>query len=161
MYVAQSRRGVPQEIAGLGSFVDNGTTVTVNPMVSLGDPLTQPLDVALDPVRHRLYVGGLGGNTVAPNLTVLDSTTRAVIKRIDLPGPSRAVAVNPDAHQVFVASDRGVLVVDDAQLRVVRKMETGLPFAVATVPGPGRQLYVGDLRSGFLDRLSDSSGIPQ
>lgn len=161
VYVALSRRGTAPEVAALGTIVDDGgSRPRVLPSVDLGDPLVQPTDVAVDPVRDRIYVGGLGGATVAPSVTVLDQPTRQQITRLPMPGPVRAIDINADAGLVFAVGDRGVEVLDTRQLRIVRHIDAGLPFAVATETGPTRQLYVGDFVDGKLRRLSYSSGQP-
>lgn len=160
IFVALSKRGVPVEVAALGSVVDDGVTQVVNPPVSLGPPHTQPTDVALDPGTGRVYVANLGGGTVAPSLTVLDGHTRAIIGAIPLTGPSRAIAINPYGHRVFVASEGTSSTVDTDQVRVIRRSTPGLAFSIAAAPGAERQLYYGDLRAGTITRLSYSSGNP-
>jgi serine/threonine-protein kinase len=63
IYVALSHRGGPgPDVTALGTVIDNGTShpIVLTP-VPLGDPGTQPTDVGLDPIHHRIYVAGLGG----------------------------------------------------------------------------------------------------
>lgn len=157
LYVALNNRSFEPHVSALGVVVDHGGTPQIRPRVDLGPEGTQPAKVAVDAANDRIYVAGLGGGEIRPSLTVLDRSSRAVLARIDLPGPARAVTVNNYAHQIFVASDRGVIVVDDTQLVVDRVIETGIPFSIATEPGPSRQLYAGDVRQGTLTRLSYSS----
>ena len=80
------------------------------------------------------------------------------IARMPVPGPVRAIDINPEAGLVFAAGDRGVEVIDAGPLEVTRHIDAGLPFSVATENGAATQLYVGDLRYGQLRRLSYTSG---
>jgi hypothetical protein len=62
-----------------------------------------------------------------------------------------------------VANDAGVDILDDTTLEVLRRVDTaqaGIPFSTAVDTGTGRDLYVGDLRSGELRRFSYTSGTP-
>jgi YVTN family beta-propeller protein len=163
LYVALSVRPgqTHPALAALGTVIDDGVAPQVLPRVDLGDPLTQPSDVAIDREAGRIYVGGLGGGGVTPTVTVLDLTTRQEITRIPMPGPVRAIDVNADAGLVLAAGDRGVEMIDEARLKIVRHMDAKLPYSVATATGPARQLFAGDFKSGEVHRLSYSSGEPR
>ena len=115
-------------------------------------------------MNKRIYTANLGGGAVgnggvAPSVTVLDLTTRTIIRRVDVPGSARAITVNPYAHQAFVATDRGVRVIGEQSLTIERAMPDGLPFAITTLAGADRQFFTGDLRSGELGRTAYSSGV--
>lgn len=157
LYVAQNRRSEPI-VTALGSVTDDGTNRQIHRRVELGPTNTEPVDVAVDPLNDRIYTANLGGGGVSPSVTVLDRRTRTIIKTINVPGSARAITVNPYAHQVFVAGDRGVDVIGEESLSVIRQIPADLPFAVTTAVGSGRQFYVGGRRSGELTRLSYSSG---
>jgi YVTN family beta-propeller protein len=164
LYVALTRRGQQPapDITALGTVIDDGVSrPRVLAPVDLGTPGTQPVDVAVDPIRHRIYVAGLGGGGVAPSVIVLDQSSRHEITRIPLAGVARAITVNPHAGQVFIAGDSGVFVVNETSLRVERHMTAGAAFAIATDDGSGRQLYTGDFLDGTVRRLNYSSGTPQ
>ncbi|MFI6485775.1 hypothetical protein ACIBH1_48280 [Nonomuraea sp. NPDC050663] len=158
IYIAMSRLAVQPPVTALGAVTDDGVTQTIHPQVPLGPAGTQPWDVAVDPANNRLYTGNLGGGPIQPSVTVLELSSRTIIKQVVTRGPIRAVAVNPYAHQVFAVGDRGVDVVGEQSLSVVRTMQVNLPFAVATGTGQDRHLFVGDVRNGELTRLSYSSG---
>jgi YVTN family beta-propeller protein len=164
IYVAMTNRipGTPLVIA-LGVAVDDGVgRPQVLPRVELGEEAVQPQDVAYDPASDRLYVGGLGGvGTLPPSVTVLDGQDRQIIKRIAMPGPVRAVGVNPASGLVVAAGDRGVELIDEQTLQSVRHIDAGLAFAAAAPTGHARQLFTGDFRSGEVRRLSYSSGEPR
>jgi YVTN family beta-propeller protein len=164
LYVALSVRPgqTHAPLAALGTVIDDGVAPPqVLPRVDLGDPLTQPSDVAIDRESGRIYVGGLGGGGVAPAVTVHDLATRQEITGISMPGPVRAIDLNADAGTVLAAGDRGVEMIDEARLRIVRHIDAKLPYSVATATGPGRQLFAGDFKSGEVHRLSYTSGEPR
>ncbi len=161
VYVAMTKRGGGQpEFAALGAFVDNGVTrPQVLPRVDLGDPSVQPVDVAVDPVGRRLYVGGLGAaGAQPPSVSVLDLDTRQLLARLPNRGPVRAVEVDADGRRVVAVGDRGIDIYDPATLSLVRQIDAGIPFSVAVGPGSDRELFAGDFLSGELHRRSYSSG---
>lgn len=158
VHVALTHRPEPF-VTAVASYVDDGVhqPVALAP-VPLGDPLVQPGDVAVDPGTNRLYVAGLGGNAVHPRLLVVDATNRTLEKEIPLAGPGRAVAINPDAHEVYVSAQSSIAVVDTVSLEIVRKMPASAAFSVASDVGPGRLLWFGDFVDGTLSRRTHSSG---
>lgn len=160
VHVALTHRPEPF-VTAVGSYVDDGVhqPVALAP-VPLGEPLVQPGDVAVDPTSNRLYVAGLGGGGVQPRLLVVDATARTLVKEIPLAGPARAVAVNPDAHRVFVSAQSSITVVDTVSLQIVRTMPAGTAFSIATDSGPGRLLWFGDFVDGTLKRRTYVSGTP-
>jgi DNA-binding beta-propeller fold protein YncE len=158
VYIAMTHRSSEPSFTALARVKDNGTVRTVLPQVDLGDPGIQATDVTLDPGRNRVYVGGLGGGTIAPTVTVLDMTSMQQLARIPMRGPVRAIDGNTSAGLVFAIGDRGVDVIDTGSLTVTRRIDAGLPFAGATENGTGTQLYVGDSTVGQLRRVSYTSG---
>ena len=158
VYIAMTHRSSAPNFTALGRVRDLGAAQLVLPQVDLGDPGIQASDVALDPTRNRVFVGGLGGGTIQPNVTVLDMTTMQQIARMAVPGPIRAIDSNPAAGLVFAVGDRGVNVIDAGSLAVKRHIAAGLPFSVATENGSATQLFVGDVKLGQLRRLSYGSG---
>ena len=61
-----THRSSAPSFTALGRVRDIGATRTVLPQVDLGDPGIQATDVAIDPTRNRVFVGGLGGGTIHP-----------------------------------------------------------------------------------------------
>lgn len=154
IYVALNNRSYEPHVNALG--VASGAGQVLAKVAIPG--VTQPTDVTVDPLNGRVFVANQGGGTTAPSVTALNLRTLAILGSVVLTGSARAITVNGHAHQVFVATDAGVHVVDDSRLTVLRRMPAGLgPYGVATPTGPGRQLYVVNL-SGELVRLSYSSG---
>jgi YVTN family beta-propeller protein len=158
LYVAMSFVSAEPKVAGLTAITDDGTTQVVHPMVGLGAPSVQPRDVTIDTLNDRMYVAAIGGGDTHPGVSVLALSTRTVLGHVDTVGPARAIAVDPFAHQAFVAAQGRIDVVGQHSLTSVRTIPTGTAFSVAVADGPGRHLYTGDLLSGSLTRLAYSSG---
>ena len=160
LYVALSNRAFEPHVNALGVVTDDGQTVQVHPNVPIPG-VTQPIDVAVDPVHSRVYVANLGGGPEPPSVSVVDSNTRQIVATVAKPGPgaTRAITVNGDSGQVFVVSDNGVHVLDQSTNTMVRSMPVGTgPYHLSTAVGSDRQLYVVSRTSGELRRLSYSSG---
>ena len=68
--------------------------------LSLGE---QPVDIAIDTVRGRLYTA----NFVSGDVSVLDTATHEVVDTLDAPGSPVAVAVDPHGQRIFVADHAG------------------------------------------------------
>lgn len=163
IYTTLTRRlgGPLPAVTALGAVIDDGVNrPQVLPTVDLTG-VFEPVDVAVDPIGDRLYVATRGNPTHPPAVVVLDQVTRRQITNVRTRGPVRAVAVNPGTQLVLAAGDRGVDVVDAAELQVTREMNPGIVFSVATATGSDRQLYAGDFVTGQLHRLSYSSGEPR
>ena len=163
IYVAHNNRSFQPFVTALGTVIDDGQTSTVLPLVDLGVAGTQPIDVTFDATHDRIYVAGLGGGGTAANVIALDRTTRTILKRIDLTGPARGIAVNSNANQVIVAGEGGIQLIDGATFEVKRTIAAktgGLAFAVTTENGSDPLFYVGDLKSGDIRRFSHTSGDP-
>jgi YVTN family beta-propeller protein len=140
LYVALSNRSFEPFVNAVAVYGDDGATARVD----VGQLLTQSVDLAVDPSADRLYVANLGGGTVHPSVTALRKSTLAHVATVDVPGPCRAIAVNPDAGELYVAGDRGLQVLDTASLKVRRTIDAGrAPFNVACDEGDGRQVWVG------------------
>ena len=159
VYVTMSSRGAGNDFAKLGRVRDNGATRSVLPSLDLGDPGVQPVDVAFDAQRARLFIAGLGGGNVSPSVIVIGATLGIELARIPVANPLRAISLNADTGQAFAAGDRGVEVVDENAMRVVRHIDAGIAFSVGTANG--RQIYTGDFLDGTLRRLASSGGEPR
>jgi DNA-binding beta-propeller fold protein YncE len=93
----------------------------VSRTIPLGS-MVQPWRVAVDPVAGLVYVIGLGGGTVPPQLIVLDRATLAERGRVTtLSGraDSRALATRDGTGIVHVTGDAGVQVIDAESMAVV------------------------------------------
>lgn len=141
LYVALSNRSFEPFVNAVAVYGDDGTT-----RVDVGQLLTQSVDLAVDPSADRLYVANLGGGGVHPSVTALRKSTLAHVATVNVPGPCRAIAVNPDAGELYVAGDRGLQVLDTASLKVRRTIDAApRPFNVACDEGDGRQVWVGGI----------------
>ncbi len=148
-------RGVPDAFAHVGTVVDDGVNrPRVLEPIDLGSADVRPVDVAIDPLLARVYVGGIGVGAASepPSVTVIHRNTRTQLARIPTPGPVRAVAVDADAGLVFAVGDRGVDVLGTGITEVLHHLDAAVPFSVAVGPGTTRQLYVGDVLTGELRR---------
>ncbi|MFM7426018.1 MAG: YncE family protein, partial [Elainella sp.] len=113
-----------------------------------------------DPDGDRIYVANLGAvgdgtNSVQPNVMVLQRNTLALVETIQVTGPARSIALNSDARQIFVGTDRGVHVINGSTLTVERIIPAGeAPWTVAAAGGTARQVFVGDARTGEITRFA-------
>jgi hypothetical protein len=151
VYIAMTFRSAQPSFTALARVQDTGAVRTVLGQVDLGDPGIQATDVAL--AGGRVYVGGLGGGTVQPSVTVLDAASMQQLARIPMRGPVRAIAADAQSGLVAAAGDRGLDVIDG--FSVIRRMDAGIAFSIATA---GSQLFAGDALLGRLSRLSFTSG---
>ena len=132
-------------------------TATLQPVATLSASGAGWWSVAVDPLRHIGYVGGLSGQ----GITVLDLTTNAIVTTIGLAGPIRfALAVDPPRGLVYAATDTkpGTLSVIDASTNtVVRTIVVGdLPSHI--LPLSGSTVYVTDLGSNDLSVVDPGTG---
>ena len=86
----------------------------------------QPWDVAVDPEAGLVYVLGLGGGGVPPQLIVLDRGGLGERGRVEVAGTPLAVAAQPGTGIAHVATGLGVQIVDGRRAEVA-----------ALVPGRG------------------------
>lgn len=114
--------------------------------------------LALDEVRHRLYVTSLSTGEVA----VIDTTTQAVEKVIPLPTPSvMGVAVDGAKGVIFATSPASdsLFIVDAASGRLLHKTLTGaMPLKVVFEPVHGLA-YVVNRGSGTITVLDEQGQI--
>lgn len=103
-------------------------------------PATFPAGLALTPDGSRLFVTHTV--TSGPTLTVIDTTTNAVIASIQAGLFNGGVVVHPNGSRLYIASGNGVLVYDPATLTPLGSIMTGnRPYGLAVDPG-GTTLYV-------------------
>jgi len=125
----------------------------IEPFVPLNPLLAQSQDVAIDPEHDRVYVGNLGGGGEPPSINVLHRASLDVLAKVNVPGSLRAVAVNPDARELYAASDRGTVVFDAATVRFVRLLDERMAWGVAAADGTARQVFLAE-RNGSITRLN-------
>lgn len=101
----------------------------------------------IDTARHRLYVGNADYDHKKTNyVTVIDTRTRAIIKKIATPSNSRPT-VDPTTGRVFAASyDTGeISVIDPDSLTVVRTIATGTTPNKLVIDATRRVAYTANL----------------
>lgn len=103
-----------------------------------------PVGVAVDSARQRVYVASGSGRSVA----VIDSRTRAVVDTIEVDGyPTslQSIAVDPVTHLVFVIIAGGsgnMLVIDPERGEVIDSVPSGGDPDAIAVDGDRRRIYV-------------------
>jgi len=132
-------------------------TATLQPVAAIPASGAGWWAVAVDPVRHIGYLGGLSGQ----GITVLDLMTNAVVTTIGVAGPIRfALAVDPARGLVYAATDTkpGTLsVIDAATNTVTRTIVVGdLPSHI--MPVSASTVYVTDLGSNDLAVVDPGTG---
>ncbi len=105
----------------------------------------------------KAYVGNFKDNTVS----VIDTTTRAVVTTIPVPAGPHGMAITPDGRWVYVSSDGSsiVSVIDTSADRVMKTIEVGKsPHGVTLVPGKELLLVAvnGEDKIAFVDTAKQS-----
>src|SRR6266478_907453 len=97
----------------------------------------RPADASAD---ARVFVT----NEKSDDVTVIDATTRTVIKTIAVGKRPRGVAVSPDGRRVFVANSNSdsVSVLDATSLSIVQKIAVGTEPETAVLSPDGRWVVV-------------------
>ncbi|GED97260.1 hypothetical protein nbrc107697_12990 [Gordonia crocea] len=111
-----------------------------------------PTLVAYDAARHRLYVGNNDYYGKKRNfLTVVDTTTNTVVKRIPMTQNARP-AVDPSTGRIYTASfiSGRVAVVDPSTLTVTRSVSTGSTPSSIVVDAQRRLVYATTLKKKTL-----------
>ena len=123
---------------------------TEPPQVVVGPTYKTPLNMALSPDRHELYVTCEASHTVI----VVDSFARSKVAEIPVGGHPTDVAFNPDGTRAYVTNrlDDSVSVIHVAARKVLRTIPVGdEPHGVLT-DAQGKRLYV-------LNTSSDSISV--
>jgi hypothetical protein len=122
IYIARTFRSAQPHVEAL-TVIDrrpNGTHA-IGLTIPLGTTV-QPWQVKVDPVLGHVYVIGLGGGGVHPQLIVFDRATMAEKLRVNtISGVThnRNLAVRPGTGIVHVTGDAGIQVIDVARPAVV------------------------------------------
>ncbi|MEZ5212034.1 YncE family protein [Gordonia sp. (in: high G+C Gram-positive bacteria)] len=119
-----------------------------------------PSFLDIDTSRNRLYVGNADYNAKKTNyLTVVDTRTNAVIKKIPTPSNTRP-QVDPATGKVFAASfDTGkIVVIDPNSLTVVKTIVTGTTPDKLAIDGQRRLVYTANLQRKTITVLNADTG---
>jgi YVTN family beta-propeller protein len=157
LYVALMNRSFQPFVNGLGVVIDDPQHREILPIVPIGPIGIDAQDVAVDPEHDRIYVSNQGNvGAGPPNVTVIHRQTLSVLKTIPLPGAVRQIALNSDAREVYVTTDRGnVQVINTTTLTVDRVIPVSkAPWGIDAVGGTARQVFVGDRSDGTITRLA-------
>src|SRR5690606_37868054 len=95
-------------------MIDTTTsTVTGGLAIPTYDRYPNPLDVAVDPATHLVYVPAYGDNDAGDRtLSIIDPTTRAVLAAPTADGNALDIAIDPSGHTVYIANYTDVQVID-------------------------------------------------
>ncbi|BDU06058.1 protein kinase domain-containing protein [Nocardia cyriacigeorgica] len=95
-------------------MIDTTTsTVTGGLAIPTYDRYPNPLDVAVDPATHLVYVTAYGDNDAGDRtLSIIDPTTRAVLAAPTADGNALDIAIDPSGHTVYIANYTDVQVID-------------------------------------------------
>ncbi|WP_171050039.1 protein kinase domain-containing protein [Nocardia cyriacigeorgica] len=95
-------------------MIDTTTsTVTGSLAIPTYDRYPNPLDVAVDPATHLVYVTAYGGNDSGDRtLSIIDPGTRAVLAAPTADGNALDIAIDPSEHTVYIANYTDVQVID-------------------------------------------------
>jgi hypothetical protein len=97
---------------------------------------------------HRARWGG-----IAPSVSVLHRSDLDLLATVTLTDPGRAIAVDSNSREVYVATDRGIEFLDGAANKWVRRVDNHPSWNIAAAPGQTRQLFLAE-RNGNLTRLA-------
>jgi YVTN family beta-propeller protein len=125
------------------SVIDNATNTVLSP-ITTG---LSPFGVAVNPKTNKIYVANVGGGLCTDEssntISVIDGSTDAVEKNIEVDGIGPAwVAVNPKTNMIYVTINGGcctsghtVAIIDGSTDAVLRYVDVDLdPFIVAVNP---------------------------
>jgi YVTN family beta-propeller protein len=119
--------------ASVGSVsVIDTTTRKVVRTVPLGEG-TWPVDVAVDPSHHRLFVT----ESKAGGVAVVDTRTWRVVDTVPVGGEPRGVSLDPVVGEVYVANGETVTVLDSPGAEVLDTIPVRHPETVVTDPAAG------------------------
>lgn len=95
-------------------MIDTTTsTVTGSLAIPTYDRYPNPLDVAVDPATHLVYVTAYGDNDAGDRtLSIIDPSTRAVLAAPTADGNALDIAIDPSGHTVYIANYTDVQVID-------------------------------------------------
>ncbi|MDT8344567.1 MAG: beta-propeller fold lactonase family protein [Thermohalobaculum sp.] len=120
----------------------------------------KPAEVsAADHAAHHVAKPEAAAQPSVSTVSIVDTATRAIVRRIDVPGAVHHVAVSPDGRTAAVThpNANGITAIDLETLSVVATVETGtLPNYAAFSPD-GAALYVsvaGDNAVAVLDAVT-------
>ena len=147
---------------------DSNTTSLVDSltnMVTATIPVgTGPVAAAFDPATNNMYVADFGrfispsaGFFLGENVSVIDSTSNAVIATIKVGSTPEDVAYDPANHDMYVTNGGTVPVIDGSTNTVIANVNAGRgPFGVADDP-VNNDIYVTNIASDNVSVVDSST----
>ena len=121
-----------------------------------------PHEVAISPDGNWAVAANYGGRTPGNTLTVLDLRNRRPVRTIDLGTYARphGIAFLPDGKRVVVTSEqaKALVIVDVANGKVDRAVDTGQPGHLMTLARDGRHAYTANIASGSVSLIDLDKG---
>lgn len=114
---------------------------------------------ATDHAAHHAPGPSAGMQPTVSTLSIVDTATRSVVQRLDVPGAVHHVAVSPDGRVAVVTHPTGnaITAVDLDELAVIATVETGVMPNYAAFSSDGSELYVGNAGEDTVAVLNTST----
>jgi DNA-binding beta-propeller fold protein YncE len=134
IFVARTNRSFEPHVEALSVIQRHATGAhTIDRTIPMGTTV-QPWDVAVDSIAGFVYVLGLGGGGVPPQLIVLDRLTLTELGRVNTTHFPQAVTAVPGSGVAYVSVFAGVKVIDARRLQVVATIPATVPQSAAVTP---------------------------
>lgn len=118
--------------------VESGPSVIATISVAPGG--NEPVDVAVNPVTHRIYTANMGSN----NVSVIDASSNEVITNVAVGQYPGAIAVDPNINRIYALSgyDESLSVIDGDTNAVVTTIPLGFASDGLAVDPVNHRVYV-------------------
>ena len=134
IFGARTNRSFEPNVEALSVIQRHATGAhTIDRTIPLGTTV-QPWDVAVDPIAGFVYVLGIGGGGVPPQLVVLDRRTLTELGRVNTTGLPTSVTARPGSGVAHVAVAAGIKLIDARRLETVATIRAAAPMSAAVTP---------------------------
>ncbi|NEW41617.1 protein kinase [Nocardia cyriacigeorgica] len=94
-------------------MIDTTTNVVTGHLPAATYESPNPLDLAVDPATHTVYVTAYGADTTQDRtLSIIDPSTRAVLDTLIADGNALDIVIDPGDHTIYIANYHDVQVID-------------------------------------------------
>jgi YVTN family beta-propeller protein len=130
------------------------TTYSVGQIIGVG---SSPLTAVITPNGLEVYVSNYGSNTVS----VISTTTEAVIATVPVGSGPDALAVSPDGSFVYVGQHGGDVSVINTATKAVSTISAGTPVRDLALTPDGSKLYLAMEFSGLKKVDTSTNSVAQ